>query len=88
MDAHDLIHRHAEQSVWISVPDVVLGGVGDILHIGEGLELFRGYFCLGETFCVKRDVADAIVHRPAQTLQLQGFQLFPGHGFNFFLPKQ
>ena len=36
MDAHDVLHGHGQHAKGVVIPDVVLGGEGDVLDVRQG----------------------------------------------------
>ena len=88
VDAHDVLHGHGQHAEGVVVPDVVLGGEGDVLDVRQGLDLLPGGDARRpQPLVVEGDVVVAVVHHPAQPLQLQGLDVRPLHGLDVFLEK-
>lgn len=88
MDAHDVLHGHGQHAEGVVIPDVVLGGEGDVLDVRQGFYLIpTGDAGLAQALVVEGDVVVAVVHHPLEAPQLQGFNIRPLHGFYVFLEK-
>ena len=87
MDTDDLLHRHGKQPIGVVVADIRLGGVGDVLDIGQGLDLVRSDTRLGQALVVERHIIHAVLHLMLQFLELEFFDLLSGHGLNVLLKK-
>ena len=86
VDAHDVLHGHGQHAKGVVIPDVVLGGEGDVLDVRQGFYFIpAGDAYLAQALVVERDVVVAVVHHPLQAPQLQGFNIRPLHGFYVFL---
>ena len=88
VDAHDVLHGHGQHAEGVVIPDVVLGGEGDVLDVRQGFNLIpAGDAGLAQALVVEGDVVVAVVHHPLEAPQLQGFNIRPLHGFYVFLEK-
>ncbi len=81
MDPHHLLHGHREHAEGVIVPQVLLGGEGQLLEVGQGADMFRFYSHLVHAPAIEvHQVVDPLHHR-LQAFKLQGLQGLPGHGF-------
>ena len=87
MDTNDLLHRHCKQTKGIVIPDVSFGGIGDVLDVGECLDLVRRHACLGQTIVVERHIVHTVLYLMPELLKLQRLEFLTGHGLNVLLKK-
>ena len=87
VDSGDILHRLGEKAEGVVVPDVLLGGEGDVFHVGKLLDLIRRDAALIQPLLIKGNVAVAVIHHPFQPFQLKCFQLLAGHGFQILLKE-
>ena len=83
MDAHDLVHGGGEHAEGVVVPQVLLGGEGQQLEVGQGADMsgFDSHFVHAAAI-EGHQVIDALHHR-LQASELYRLQGFPGHSFVF-----
>ena len=85
MDAHDLVHGRGEHAEGVVVAQVVLGGEGQLLQVGQRADVRGLNPGLVEAPAVKRGGVVDPLHRRLQAPELDGLQGLPGHGFEFFV---
>ena len=86
VDAHELLLRDRKHTERVGVTQVGLGGVGDVLYVGERFDFVRRHARFRQPFVVKRDVAVAVVYQRLQALKLQRLGIAAGHTFHFGVP--
>ena len=88
VDADDVLHGNSQHAEGVVVPDVILGGEGDVLHIRQDLDLVpAGDARRPQALVVKGHVIVAVIHHAAQALQLERFDIRAPHGLDVFLEK-
>ncbi len=85
MEPDHIFQVHAEEAVGKLGPQVVFAGKGESVYVLDSLNTFRLDFFVGKNLAVVRGLA-RLGYRPLQSLQLQCFEGFRGHGFQFSIP--
>jgi hypothetical protein len=85
MEPDDIFQVHTKEAVGKLGPQVILAGEGESVYVLYLLNTFRLDFFLGKNLAVVRGLT-RLSYRPLQSLQLQPFEGFRGHGFQFLLP--
>ena len=81
MQADDVVTRHGEKTEGIVIAQVLLFGEGQVLQIGQALDVAGLDTALVEAFAVERHIGIDTGAKVLQTAQLQGFDIFAGQRF-------
>ena len=81
VQADDVVTRHGEQTEGIVIAQVLLFGEGQVLQIGQALDVAGFDTALVKAFAVKRHIGIDTGAKVLQTAQLQGFDIFAGQRF-------
>ena len=77
VDTHDVLHVSRDQSERIVIAEVILGGEGDVLDIGQLLDLAAVQnAAVGQTLMIQRYVVIAVLDDPFQPFELKRLDLF------------
>ena len=85
MDTHAFGAGHRHQSVGIVVPQVGLGGEGQLIQVGGGLDVLGSHALFLHLLAVGRDIVPHMAHLLDQALILPGTNLLPRGAFNLGL---
>ena len=96
VDTHAFGAGHRHQAVGIVVPQVGLGGEGQLIQVGGGLDVLGSHALFLHLLAVGRDIVPHMAHLLNQALVLPGLDLFPRgaldlgleislHGYHSFL---
>ena len=81
VQADDVVTRHGEQTEGIVIAQVLLFGEGQVLQIGQALDVAGLDTALVEAFAVEGHIGIDTGAKVLQTAQLQGFDIFAGQRF-------
>ena len=81
VQADDVVTRHGEKTEGIVIAQVLLFGEGQVLQIGQALDVAGLDTALVEAFAVERHIGIDTGAKVLQTAQLQGFDIFAGQRF-------
>ena len=79
VEADDFVHRRAAEAHRVLVAEVDLLREGEKLDVGERLDVLGPHAALLAALAEEGHALVGVLHRPLQTVQLEGAEGFDGH---------
>ena len=86
MKANELLFRNREKSEGVVVAQIRFCGIGNILNIRKGFDLFGGDTVFFKTVMIELYVFVAIINEGAKAFKLKTLKVAALHAFLFFVP--